>query len=149
MRIAKASGSTKGKTVRPTEKGRIPGAETERELSVGQRQELLGTLKTRFEKNRNRHIGLEWADVQAKLEASAEKLWSLKEMERTGGEPDVAGRDRDTGEYVFYDCSAESPAGRRNVCYDQEGQKAREKEGLHPGNAIGIAAAMGRMPVKA
>lgn len=113
-------------------------------LSVEQRQELLGILKTRFEKNMNRHPGLEWAGVQARLEANPEKLRSLHEMESTGGEPDVIGYDERTGEYLFGDCSAESPAGRRNVCYDREGQEAREKQGIHPkGNAVDMAAAMG------
>ena len=115
-----------------------------KELSPEQREELLRALKTRFEKNMNRHKGLEWAKVQAKLEANTEKLWSLNEMERTGGEPDVVGHDKKTGEYIFYDCSAESPKGRRNVCYDREGQEEREKQGLHPeGNAVDMAAAMG------
>ena len=115
-----------------------------KELSPEQREELLRALKARFEKNMNRHKGLEWAKVQAKLEANTEKLWSLNEMERTGGEPDVVGHDKKTGEYIFYDCSAESPKGRRNVCYDREGQEAREKRGVHPkGNAIDMAAAMG------
>jgi hypothetical protein len=92
----------------------------------------------------NRHKGLEWAKVQAKLEANTEKLWSLNEMESTGGEPDVIGQDKKTEEYIFCDCSAESPKGRRNVCYDREGQEEREKRGVHPaGNAIDIAAAMG------
>jgi hypothetical protein len=114
------------------------------ELSPEQREELLRTLKARFEKNMNRHKGLEWSIVQAKLEANAEKLRSLNEMERTDGEPDVVGQDKKTGEYIFYDCSAESPKGRRNVCYDREGQAAREKQGVHPeGNAIDKAAAMG------
>src|SRR6266700_6841293 len=90
-------------------------------LSLEQREELLRILKARFEKNMNRHKGLEWARVQANLEASAEKLWSLKEMERTGGEPDVVGHDKKTGEYIFFDCSAESPEGRTSVCYDREG----------------------------
>ena len=114
------------------------------ELSAEQREELLRTLKARFEKNMNRHKGLEWAKVQAKLEANTEKLGSLHEMERTGGEPDVVGHDKKTGEYIFYDCSAESPKGRRNVCYDREGQEAREKKGVHQeGNAIDMASAMG------
>jgi hypothetical protein len=117
-------------------------------LSAGQRQELLTALKVRFEKNINRHKGLTWAKVQAKLEANAEKLWSLSEMERTGGEPDVVGHDEKTGEYVFCDCSAETPKSRRNVCYDLEGQKAREKQGLHPnGNVIDMAAAIGIEPL--
>jgi hypothetical protein len=112
------------------------------ELSPEQREELLGALKARFEKNMNRHKGLEWAKVQAKLEANTEKLWSLNEMERTGGEPDVVGHDKKTGEYVFYDCSAESPKGRRSVCYDREGQESR-KEHKPENNAIDMAAAMG------
>ncbi len=114
-----------------------------KELSPEQHEELLRALKARFEENMNRHIGLEWAKVQAKLEANTEKLWSLNEMERTGGEPDVVGHDKKTGEYIFIDSSAESPKGRRNVCYDREGQEAREKEGLYPGSAIDMAAAMG------
>ncbi len=115
-----------------------------KELPPEQREELLKALKARFEKNMNRHKGLEWAKVQAKLEANTEKLWSLNEMERTGGEPDVVGHDVKMGEYIFYDCSAESPKGRRNICYDREGQEAREKQGVHPeGNAIDMAAAMG------
>ena len=114
------------------------------ELSPNQSEELLKVLKARFEKNMNRHKSLEWAKVQAKLEANAEKLWSLNEMERTGGEPDVISHDKKTGEYIFYDFSAESPKGRRNICYDREGQEAREKKGVHPeGNAIDMAAAMG------
>ncbi len=115
-----------------------------KELSPGQREELLRTIKVRFEKNMNRHKGLEWAKVQSKLEANTEKLWSLNEMENTGGEPDVVAYDEKTGDYIFYDCSAESPEGRRNVCYDREGQEAREKREVHPeGNAIDMAAAMG------
>jgi hypothetical protein len=113
-----------------------------KQLSSEQRQELLRALKARFEKNMNRHKGLEWAKVQAKLEASPEKLWSLDEMERTGGEPDVVGRDQKTGEYIFYDCSAESPNGRRSVCYDREGLESR-KEHKPENNAIDMAAAMG------
>jgi hypothetical protein len=114
------------------------------DLSPDQSEELLKVLKARFEKNMNRHKSLEWAKVQAKLEANTEKLWSLNEMERTGGEPDVISHDKKTGEYIFYDFSAESPKGRRNVCYDREGQEAREKKGVHPeGNAIDMAAAMG------
>src|ERR1044071_8948071 len=89
-------------------------------LSAGQRQELLTTLKARFEKNMNRHKGVDWARVQARLEASPEKLWSLNEMETTGGEPDVVAFDKKTGEYTFYDCAAESPKGRRSICYDRE-----------------------------
>ena len=113
-----------------------------KELSPEQREELLRALKTRFEKNMNRHKGLEWAKVQAKLEAHTEKLWSLNEMERTGGEPDVVGYDKKTSEYIFYDCSAESPNGRRNVCYDREGLEAR-KEHKPEDSAIDMAAAMG------
>jgi len=113
-----------------------------KELSSEQREELLRALKARFEKNMNRHIGLEWAKVQAKLETNTEKLWSLNEMERTGGEPDVVGHDNKTGEYIFYDCSAESPEGRRNVCYDREGLESR-KEHKPENNAIDMAAAMG------
>jgi hypothetical protein len=115
-----------------------------KELPPEQREELLRGLKTRFEKNMNRHKGLEWAKVQTKLEANAKKLWALNEMERTGGEPNVVGYDKKTGEYIFYDCSAESPKGRRNICYDREGQEVREKQGVHPeGNAIDMTAAMG------
>ena len=113
-----------------------------KELSPEQRGELLRALKARFEKNMNRHKGIEWAKVQAKLEANTEKLRSLNEMERTGGEPDVVGHAKKTGEYVFYDCSAESPKGRRNVCYDREGQEAR-KAFKPENNAIDMAAAMG------
>jgi hypothetical protein len=115
---------------------------SKKELSPGQREELLRSLKARFEKNINRHKGLEWATVQAKLEANTEKLWSLSEMERSGGEPDVVGHDKKTGEYIFYDCSAESPKGRRNVCYDREGQEAR-KAHKPKDNAIDMAVAMG------
>src|SRR4030067_3490013 len=111
-------------------------------LPPEQREELLRALKVRFEKNMNRHKGLEWAKVQAKLEAHAEKLWSLNEMERTGGEPDVVGLDKQTGEYIFYDCSAESPIGRRNVCYDREALESR-KEHKPENSAMGMAAAMG------
>lgn len=106
------------------------------------RGELLGVLKARFEKNRNRHQGLEWAEVQAKLEASPKKLGSLQEMESTGGEPDVVGHDETTGEYIFYDCSAESPKGRRSVCYDREGWESR-KEHRPENNAMEMAAALG------
>jgi hypothetical protein len=113
-----------------------------RELSPEQREELLRVLKDRFEKNINRHNGFEWAGVQAKLEANTEKLWSLNEMERTGGEPDVVGYEKETGEYIFYDCSAESPKGRRNVCYDRAGLESR-KEHKPENNALDMAAAMG------
>jgi hypothetical protein len=116
--------------------------ETNKQVSPEQREALLRTLQTRFEKNRKRHPGLDWANVQARLEAQPEKLWSLQEMERTGGEPDVVGQDQTTGEYLFYDCSAESPKGRRSVCYDRAGQEARKD---HPpaANALDLAAAMG------
>jgi hypothetical protein len=113
-----------------------------KKLSSGQREELLKILKARFEKNTNRHKGVEWAKVQAKLEAAPEKLWSLSEMERTGGEPDVVGFDKKSGEYVFYDCSAESPKGRRSVCYDREALDAR-KEHKPKDSAIDMATAMG------
>jgi len=113
-----------------------------KELSPEQRETLLRTLKVRFEKNMNRHKGLEWAKVQVKLEANTEKLWSLNGMERTGGEPDIVGHDKKTGEYIFYDCSAESPEGRRNVCYDREAMESR-KEHKPENNAIDMAAAMG------
>ena len=96
-----------------------------KELSPEQYEELLRELKARFEKNMNLHKDLEWAKVQIKLEANTEKLWSLNEMERTGGEPDVVGHDKKTGEHIFYDCSAESPKGRRNVCYDREALESR------------------------
>jgi hypothetical protein len=115
---------------------------SKKKLSAEQRDELLRTLKTRFEKNVNRHNGLDWAKVQARLEADPSKLWSLHEMERTGGEPDVVGHDKKTGEYIFYDCSAESPKGRRSVCYDREGLESR-KEHRPEDNAIDMAAAMG------
>ena len=111
-------------------------------MSPEQLEELLRELKARFEKNMSRHKGLEWAEVQAKLEAKTEKLWSLNEMERTGGEPDVVGFDKKTGEYIFYDCSAESPKGRRSVCYDREALESR-KEHKPENNAIDMAAAMG------
>ncbi len=112
------------------------------ELSSKQRGELLGALKGRFEKNMFRHKGLAWAEVQAKLEANSEKLWSLNEMERTGGEPDVVGHDKKTGDYIFYDCSLESPKGRRSICYDGEALESR-KENKPKDNATGMAAAMG------
>ena len=111
-------------------------------LSPEQHEELLRALKARFEKNMNRHEGLEWAKVQAKLEANPEKLWSLNEMERSGGEPDVVGHDKKTGENIFYDCSAESPEGRRNVCYDREALESR-KEFKPKDTAIDLAAAIG------
>ena len=115
---------------------------TKKELSPEQREHLLRALKDRFQKNMNRHAGLEWADVKAKLEGHAGKLWSLSEMERTGGEPDVVGHDKKSGEYIFYDCSAESPKGRRSVCYDREALDAR-KEHKPADSAMDMAAAMG------
>ncbi len=111
-------------------------------LPIGKREELLSTLTARFEKNMTRHKGLVWAKVQAALEARPEKLWSLQEMERTGGEPDVVGYDKKTGEYLFYDCSPETPAGRRSVCYDREALKSR-KEHKPKTSALDMAAAMG------
>jgi hypothetical protein len=111
-------------------------------MNAKQRDELFKTLKARFEKNMNRHAGLAWAQVQARLEANTENLRSLHEMERTGGEPDVVRHEKETGEYVFYDCSAESPKGRRSVCYDREAQLSR-KEHRPENNALDMAAAMG------
>ncbi|MEO6812926.1 MAG: DUF4256 domain-containing protein [Ginsengibacter sp.] len=113
-----------------------------KKLLPGQHVELLSALKARFEKNRKRHNGIEWAAIQAKLEANTEKLWPLNEMERTGGEPDVVGYDKKAGEYIFYDCSEESPKGRRSFCYDREAWEAR-KENKPENNAIDMAAAMG------
>ena len=113
-----------------------------RNLSSAQREELLNTLKARFEKNMNRHKGLDWAKVQARLEADTEKLWSLNEMESTGGEPDVVGHDKKTGAYVFNDCSAESPKGRRSICYDRAALDAR-KENKPKDSAMDMAAAIG------
>jgi hypothetical protein len=111
-------------------------------LSPGQREELLAVLKARFEKNMKRHRGLEWAKVQARLEANAEKLWSLSEMERSGGEPDVVAHDAKTGEFIFYDCSEESPKSRRSICYDHEALQAR-KEHKPKDSALNMAATMG------
>ena len=111
-------------------------------LSPAGRTELLRTLQSRFEKHTNRHPGIAWSSVQARLEAAPEKLWSLSEMERTGGEPDVVARDEQTGEYIFYDCAAESPAGRRSFCYDREALEAR-KANKPENNALDVAAAMG------
>ena len=113
-----------------------------KELSPPQREALLKTLQARFEKNMNRHQRLEWVKVRARLEASAEKLWSLNEMEGTGGEPDVVGQDKNTGEYIFNDCSAETPKGRRSACYDREAWESR-KEHRPKNNAMDMAAAMG------
>jgi hypothetical protein len=113
-----------------------------KQLSVKQREELLGILKSRFEKNMNRHKGIEWNKVQAKLNANADKLWSLNEMENTGGEPDVVGYDKKTDEYIFYDCAAETPKDRRSLCYDREALESR-KEHKPKNNAVDMAAAMG------
>ena len=121
---------------------RQPLKSHKKELSREQREQLLRALKVRFEKNMNRHKGLEWAQAQAKLEANAEKLWSINEMERTGGEPDVVGQDKKTSEYIFYDCSAESPKDRRSLCYDREALESR-KENKPKGNAVDLAAAIG------
>ena len=115
---------------------------TNKQVSPAQREEILRTLKTRFEKNSNRHKGIDWAKVESKLEASPDKLWSLNEMERTGGEPDVVGYDKKTDEYIFYDCSAESPKGRRSLCYDREALESR-KEFKPENSAIEMAANMG------
>lgn len=114
----------------------------ERKLSPEQREQLLKALKSRFEKNMNRHKGIEWVKIQAKLEKNSERLWSLNEMEKTDGEPDVVGHDRETDEYLYYDCSAESPKGRRSVCYDREALDSR-KEHKPKYSAIDMAAAMG------
>jgi len=113
-----------------------------KKLSAGQREELILTLRARFEKNMKRHKGIEWPKVEAKLEAAPDKLWSLNEMETTGGEPDVVGQDKKTGEYIFYDCSAESPKGRRSICYDHEALESR-KEHKPADSAIGMAGDMG------
>jgi hypothetical protein len=120
----------------------MKSVQTKKELSPEQREELLKAMKARFEKNMNRHEGLEWAKVKAKLEANDEKLWSLSEMERTGGEPDVVGHDERTGEYIFHDCSAESPKDRRSLCYDREALESR-KENKPKNSAVDMAAAMG------
>ena len=120
----------------------MKAAKTKKALSPEQREELLRTLKARFEKNMNRHGGLEWAKVKAKLEAAPEKLLSLHEMEDTGGEPDVVGQDKKTGEYIFFDCSAESPKGRTSLCYDREALDSR-KEFKPKNSALDLAAAMG------
>ena len=115
-----------------------------KELSSKQHEEIIKILKIRFEKNINRHKGIEWTKVLERLKVKPEKLWSLNEMERTGGEPDVVGRDKKTGEFIFYDCSEQTPKGRVNVCYDREGQELREKQGIHPkGNVVDMAGAMG------
>ncbi len=124
--------------------GSIPKVVINRELSTEQSEELLSILRIRFEENMNRHEELEWAKVQVKLEADIEKMSSLNAMESTGGEPDVVGYNKKMGEFIFMDCSVESPKGRRSICYDGEGQREREKKGMHPaGNAIDLAHAMG------
>ena len=115
---------------------------SDKELSLEQREELIKTLKARFDKNMERHEGLDWAKVQEKLEANPVKLWSLNEMEKTGGEPDVVGHDEKKDEYIFYDCSVESPKGRRSACYDREAQESRKKH-KPENNAIDMATAMG------
>jgi hypothetical protein len=127
--------------VKPRRKAKIE-PQGVKDMHAEQREELLSALKARFEKNLHRHQGLEWAEVQTKLDANPEKLWSLNEMERTGGEPDVVGYDEKTDEYILYDCSAESPTGRRNVCYDREALESR-KEFKPKDNAMDMAAAMG------
>jgi hypothetical protein len=122
----------------------IPRMEIDLDVTSEKGEELLEILRVRFESNMTRHEGLEWSKIQAKLEAHPEKLSSLNAMESTGGEPDAVGYDKESGEYIFYDCSAESPDGRRNICYDGEAQEEREKKGVYPaGNAIDGAAAMG------
>jgi len=120
----------------------MPRAKSKNELPSKQREELLKALKTRFEKNMNRHKGLEWAKVQVRLTANPDKLWSLHQMERTGGEPDVVSHDKKTGEFIFYDCSPESPTGRRSVCYDREGLESR-KEHRPEDTAVDMATTMG------
>ena len=115
---------------------------SKKKLSPGQLEELIKTLKTRFEKNMNRHKGIEWAGVRARLEANANKIWSLNDMEITGGEPDVVGYDKKTGEYIFYDCSAESPRGRRSLCYDHEALESR-KEHKPEDSAVEMATNIG------
>lgn len=125
-----------------TERGQVFGVDTTEKLTPQQREQLITALKARFEKNMSRHKGLQWSDVQAKLEAKPEKLWSLGEMERTGGEPDVVGHDDKIGEYLFFDCSAESPKGRRSLCYDREAHEAR-KTFKPQSSALDVAAAMG------
>src|SRR5947209_20224342 len=120
----------------------MKGMEAKKQLSPAGREELLRKLRARFEKNMNRHKGIEWAKGRARLEARPEKLWSLNEMETTGGEPDLVGQDKKTGEYIFFDCSVETPRGRTSVCYDREGLDSR-KEHKPKNNAMDMAAAMG------
>ena len=124
------------------QKGRFSGSINENVMNTNEQNELLKALKKRFEENMGRHEGLHWAKVQAKLEANDEKLWSLSEMDRTGGEPDVVGFDKKTGEYIFYDCSEESPKGRRSLCYDREALDSR-KEHKPKNSAVGMAAEIG------
>jgi len=128
----------------PTDKApkSAKGGSTKKDLPAKQQEELLRTLQARFEKSMNRHKGLDWAGVQASLEGNAEKLWSLNEMEKTGGEPDVVGHDKETGEYIFYDCSEESPKGRRSLCYDRKALESR-KEHKPKDSALDLAAAIG------
>ena len=140
MKITKAR---KGKSLKEAlGKGRVSGVGTKKELSPDSREALLRVLKARFEKHMSRHKGLEWEKIRATLQANPAGLWSLNEMERTGGEPDVIDHDKKTGQYVFYDCSPESPQGRRSLCYDSEALDAR-KENKPRGNAVDLAAAMG------
>jgi hypothetical protein len=120
----------------------MPTSGTKKKLSPDQREALLTTLRARFDKHTSRHKGIAWSDVQAKLEASPDKLWSLSEMERTGGEPDVVGHDKKTGEFTFFDCSVESPTGRRSTCFDREGWESR-KEARPENTAIDMATEMG------
>lgn len=127
---------------RSTHTVEVPGVAAKRQLAQKQSKDLLNTLKARFEKKMHRHAGLRWADVQARLEAHPEKLWSLHEMEKTDGEPDLVGQDINTGEYIFYDCSAESPKGRRSLCYDREALESR-KEHKPKDSADAMAEAMG------
>jgi len=140
--IQKGIPKRKWSAQRELQKRRSKMTKEKKPLSAEQRTELLRTLKTRFEKNINRHQGLDWAKIQAKLEANNEKIGSLHAMESTGGEPDVVGDDKKTGEYIFYDCAAESPKGRRSVCYDREALESR-KEHKPENNAVDMAAAMG------
>jgi hypothetical protein len=120
----------------------MPANRVVKKLSAKQREELLRTLQARFQTNMNRHRGLEWAEVEAKLENNPDKLWSLSEMERTGGEPDVVGQDKQTGEFIFYDCSEDTPKGRRSLCYDREALQSR-KEHKPKDSAVNMAEAMG------
>lgn len=140
MRVWRSGTVKEGVKRMAAQKAPKRGVQVREDLSSAQRDELLRTLNARFERNMNRHKGLEWVKVQARLEANLEKLWSVNEMERTGGEPDVVGHDERTGEYAFYDCSPESPKGRRSICYDREALEAR-KEHKPKDSAIDMAAA--------